>query len=362
MTSRKPPLVALALVLALAACGQKPKPAARPQAARTVTVVVVGPRTIEGGLIASGVLIPREDVAIFSDLTGFRVARVMADEGAWVRAGQPLAQLDDTLLRAQIDQAAAQAAQQRVQAERAEAEAARVNGLDNEGVLSKEQVEARRFAARAARAQARAQEAALRDLRTRQGKMTIRATYGGLVIERNVRPGDPGGNASTPWFRIAKDGQIELAADLSESALAKIRPGVAARVTLADGSQVTGAVRLVSPRVDANTKLGRVRISLPVTASARAGGFARASFTGAAQSRLAVPETAIRYDADGAAVMVVGADNKVTRTAVVTGQHGLGFVELISGPPAGSRVVAKYATMLVNGDAVRPVLAPVAAR
>jgi HlyD family secretion protein len=60
--------------------------------------------------------------------------------------------------------------------------------------------------------------------------------------------------------------------------------------------------------------------------------------------------------------MVVGADNKVTRTPVVTGQHGLGYVELLSGPPAGARVVAKYATMLVNGDTVRPVLTPVAAQ
>ncbi|WP_369825130.1 biotin/lipoyl-binding protein [Caulobacter sp. B11] len=33
------------------------------------------------------------------------------EEGAWVRAGQPLAQLDDTLLRAQIAQQAAVTAQ-----------------------------------------------------------------------------------------------------------------------------------------------------------------------------------------------------------------------------------------------------------
>ena len=41
----------------------------------------------------------------------------------FVRAGQPLVQLDDTLLRAQIDQQSALADQQRFQAERAEAEA-----------------------------------------------------------------------------------------------------------------------------------------------------------------------------------------------------------------------------------------------
>src|SRR5258706_6835945 len=166
-----------------------------------------------------------------------------------------------------------------------------------------------------------------------------------------------GGGGTTPWYRIAKDGQVELAADVNESALSKLRPGATARVTLADGTSVAGAVRLVSPRVDANTKLGKVRIALPTNGAVRAGGFAKASFTGVATARLAVSETAIRYDADGASVMLVGADNKVSRAAVTTGQHGGGYVELLAGPPDGSRVVAKYGAMLVNGEIVRPVTA-----
>src|SRR5256885_2327354 len=206
--------IAAALVIGLgltglAGCGPKAKSAPPPPPSRVVSVVLVEPHAIEGGLVASGNLLPREDTAVFSDVSGYRVASVLADEGTWVRAGQPLSQLDDTLLRAQIDQQDALAQQQRVQAERAEAEAARVKGLDSEGVLSQEQVDARRFAARAARAQANAQAAALRDLRTRQAHLTVRAPYAGLVIERNVRVGDmSGAGATTPWFRIAKDGQI----------------------------------------------------------------------------------------------------------------------------------------------------------
>jgi HlyD family secretion protein len=321
---------------------------------KAVSVVTVSSRAIEGGLIASGSLIPREDTAVFSDLNGYRVAQVFVEEGVWVAGGQPLAQLDDTLLRSQIEQQAALATQLAVQAERAEAEAARVKDLDNASVFAQEQIEARRFAARAARAQADAQAASARDLRTREEKMTIRAPYAGLVIERNVRVGDMGGGGS-PWFRIAKDGQIELAADVSESALARLRVGSTAKVILADGTEVDGTVRLVSPRVDANTKLGKVRVELPVTESIRAGGFARASFNGVSVASVAVPETAILYDADGAAVMRVGADNTISREAIVTGQRGGGYVELVSGPPVGSRVVAKAAAMLVTGDKIVPV-------
>jgi HlyD family secretion protein len=67
-----------------------------------------------------------------------------------------------------------------------------------------------------------------------------------------------------------------------------------------------------------------------------------------------VPETAVRYDADGASVMAVGADDRVSRVAVTTGQRGGGYVELVTGPPDGSRVIEKAAAMLVPGDYVRP--------
>jgi HlyD family secretion protein len=166
--------------------------------------------------------------------------------------------------------------------------------------------------------------------------------------------GDIGG-ATTPWFRIVRDGQVELAADVSEDDLEKIKPGSPVRVTLADQAQVMGVVRLVSPGVDTQTRLGRVRVTLPVRPDIRSGGFARASFLGVTRSANSVPETAVRYDADGASVMVVGPDNRVARIAVTTGDRGGGFVELLKGPAVGSRVVSRAAAMLVPGDVVRPV-------
>ena len=166
--------------------------------------------------------------------------------------------------------------------------------------------------------------------------MTVRAPYAGLVIERNVRQGDLSGAGTTPWFRIAKDGQVELAADVPEVSLNLLKPGLPAQVTLADGATVNGVVRIVSPRVDTTTKLGRVRVSLPVRPEVRSGGFAKASFSGVARPSPAVPETAVRYDAEGASVLVVDANNKVSLVKVTTGVHGQGYVELLTGP-AGRR-------------------------
>lgn len=353
------PTTALAFALALtaAALGACSKPGPKEsetQRARAVNVARVEARPISGALAASGSLIPREEAAVLPEVTGYRVARVLVDAGVWVKAGQPLAVLDGSLLAAQVEQQRAAAAQAEVQAQQAEAQAARVQGLDGQGVLSQEQLENRRFQALAARATAEAQAAALKDAETRQRKLNVTAPVSGLVLERNVRPGDLAAGGASPWFRIAEDGQIELQAEMAEDDLSRIRVGQTATVTLPSGTTVEGRVRLVSPQVDAQTKLGTVRITLPVRADVRAGGFARAVFGGASAEGLTVPETAVRYDADGASVMVVGPDNRVKSVPVQTGARGGGFVVLTKGPPAGARVVENAAAFLLDGDLVRP--------
>jgi HlyD family secretion protein len=345
----------LAAALALAAC-HKPAPRqTEAEQARAVTVIRIGERPVTGGLSASGDLLPREEAAVLPEVTGFRVARVLADVGDFVRAGQTLVQLDPTLIQAQVAQAEALAAQAEAQALQAEDQAARVKGLDGQGVLAQEQIEQRRLQARASRAQARAQAANLKDLRTRAGKLSVTAPVSGLVLEKTVRPGDLSAQGSSPWFRLARGGEIELSAELAEPDLARIRVGQTADVSLPNGAVVAGRVRLVSPQVDPQTKLGEVRILLPVRPDVRAGGFASATFTGVSTMALAVPETALRYDPDGVSVMVVGDKDRVRRVAVQTGQRGGGWVQLVKGPPAGSRIVRNSPASLLDNDVVRPV-------
>jgi HlyD family secretion protein len=361
-TFRLVAIAALAAAMGLSACGPKATPDQTGAAqARTVRVVRVESRAITGSLAASGDLVPREEAAVLPEVTGYRVARVLVDVGAHVRRGQVLAELDGDLLHAELERQKALTAQTEAQAAQAEDQAARVAGLDDRGVLSQEEIAQRRFQARAARATAAAQAASLQDVRTRAGKLAVSAPVAGLVLERTVRPGDLSAQGSTPWFRIARDSEVELEAQLAEDGLSKLRPGQRAEVSLPDGVETTGTIRLISPQIDPQTKLGKVRVRLPVRADIRAGGFGRAVFNDVSRTAPAVPETAVRYDADGASVMVVGADNRVKQTPVQTGQRGSGLVELVRGPPAGSRVVLSAAAFLVDGDNVRPVEASTAA-
>jgi len=351
--------LALALALAgsgLAGCGKKPAASTDDAAnARAVRIGYVENRALSGGLSASGVLVSREEAAVNPEVSGYRVAKVFVEPDATVKQGEPLAQLDDTLLRAQIAQQTALVAQQQVASEQADKQARDVADMDNMGIMSREQIDQRRFQARSARAALAAQTAQLNDLKTRDERLTIRAPVAGLVLERNVRPGDISAvSATTPMFRMARDSLVELEAQIDEGSLGEIKVGDTVEVSLPDGATITGHVRLIDPSVDAQTKLGKVRVALPVRPDLRPGGFGRAVFTGLKRVAPCVPETAIRYDANGASVMVVGANNRVSQVPVRTGDHAGGYAELLQGPPAGSRVLQGAAAFVLPGDTVKP--------
>jgi HlyD family secretion protein len=346
-------LLALPFALLLSACGKGDDGAKTPPPP-TVTVARVERRALEGGLSASGRLIPREEVAVAPELSGYRIARVLVEEDAKVGAGQVLAVLDDTLLRSQIDQARAQLSQQQVGYEKARMEAGRVAGLDNQGVLSQEAIDQRRIAARSAQAAVGVAKAQLDDLLTRQQRLIVRSPVAGRVLQRSARPGEPSASG-TVLFTIARDDLVELDAEVAEAAMGTLAIGDPVVVTLASGTKVNGKVRLLGARVDNQTGLSRARIALPVSPELRPGGFAQASFVKESAAILAAPEKAVHYDADGAYMLLLDRSDRVHRTSVRTGRRAAGMVEILSGPKAGSRAVLGGGAFLLEGDRVRAV-------
>ncbi|UTW08464.1 efflux RND transporter periplasmic adaptor subunit [Pseudomonas benzenivorans] len=345
-----------ALVLATG-CSKAPESSAAPTVmaeARAVSVTQVVLRPMAGTLTASGLLVPREEAAVGSELSGFRVAQVLVEEGASVEQGQTLAKLDPGLLQARIAQAVAALAQSRAQAKQAQGEAARVAGLDGTGILSDEQIHSRRAQAQGANAAVQVAEAQLNDLRAQERRLLIRAPVAGTVLERMVRPGDVA-LPSQPMFRIARDGLIELDAEVPEAALAKIAVGQRAQVELASGAKFDGTARLLSPRVDAQTKLGRVRVRLPLDPALRAGGYASVVFSREASPVPAVPEKAIQFEASGPLVIVIDEQRRAQRMPVQTAGRADGFVAIEQGPPVGTSVALGGGAFLLDGDLVDPV-------
>lgn len=350
----------LALPLLLAGCsGQSKEDAETARAAsapRAVSAAFVAARPMTNDLALSGVLVSREEAAVASQLSGYPVAKVFVDQDDQVRKGQPLARLDDTLLRADIAQQQAVVAQQKIASDKARAEAARVHGLETSGVLSAEAIAERGLAARTAEANVAQAKAALQSLMVKQDLMTIRAPVAGRILSRAVRPGDiaaPG----TIMFRIERDNLVEVDAEVPEQSIHLLRPGIPATVTLSSGQTVSGKVRLVSAEIDPQTKLGRVRVLMARDRDLRPGGFANAWLAVARHDVAAVPESAIRYDASGSSLMALDKDNRVHVTPVKVGVRAAGWIALESGPPVGTRILTGGQGFVLDGDIVKPQVA-----
>jgi HlyD family secretion protein len=351
------------IALTLHGCGGKPAPAEEASAAsatasnsdvQTMRIAHVELRDLADEVLATGRLVVREEAAVGSELPGYRVAAVYVDEGDWVKQGQAMAKLDDALLQAQIAQAEATLATQKANVEFKQSQLQRAEALQLEGAFSKELLEQRRMEAAAAEASLAASQAGVNEMKVRQSRMVLRAPVAGAVLQRALRPGDISGVSATPYFRIARDGLIELDAELPDSALAHVRIGDSASVALSTGEQFTGKIRFISPRVDANTNLGRARIELPYSTGLRPGSFAEARFSARSSGVLTVPASAVRYESGGASVMLVDESNTVRQTPVKLGQRSGDYVELIEGPPAGSRVLETGSAFTLDGDVIKP--------
>jgi multidrug efflux pump subunit AcrA (membrane-fusion protein) len=86
-----------------------------------VTTALVELTPVNRTLKATGTVTPAEQIPVLSQATGLQIQQTLVEEGEWVRQGQLLARLDDTLLQAQRAQAEANIAQ--AQARLAELEA-----------------------------------------------------------------------------------------------------------------------------------------------------------------------------------------------------------------------------------------------
>lgn len=362
MTSRNKMLVGLALAaLALNGCGQKPAPAEAAnadraaQSAQSMRITHVAERNVAEQVSATGRLVVRDEAAVGTELPGYRVQSVLVDEGDWVKQGQPLARLDDTLLQAQIAQAEAQLATQKATLAFKNSQLERAEALTKEGAFSQELLEQRRMESAGAEASLLASQAGVNEMKARQARMTLRAPVSGVILQRALRPGDISGGSATPYFRIARDGLIEVDAELADAKLSLIKPGDPATVKLPSGEVIEGKVRFVSPRVDASTSLGRARVELPYNPALRAGGYAEAAFGGLSREGLSVPAGAIRYESGGPSLMLVDAENRVHKTPVKLGDRVGDYVQLIEGPPAGSRVLAMGSAFTLEGDIIEPI-------
>jgi len=369
-----------------------PVPESKSRPSLTVTVQPVSSKSFPKTLSVSGSLAAWDELPIAAEASGLRIENIYVDEGDRVRKGQVLATLNDRLLKAQMNQSEArvskaksvirqqQAAIREAEALKTEADRnfKRYDNLVREGAISQQEAQSRGTSA--ATTQARvdsarqslsvaqsdlmAAQADLEEFKARMLQTKILAPDDGFISTRQAKLGSVTSGAagsSSALFTMVRDSRIELNAEVSELDLPGIRAGQAVSITSdADPSKrYTGRVREIAPVVDAQTRIGLVRISLPPNAELRPGMFVRGTLSLGSAPALVVPETALLFKEGRPFVFVLKGEPRQDSTAqasarsIQTGARNGGFVEVRSGLSAGEQIILSGAGYLKDGDTVR---------
>lgn len=328
--------------------------------APVVTVIAPGRTTITGRISATGTLAARREMPVGIAGEGGQVVQVLVEPGQWVGAGQVLAIIDRSVQAQEQVSLGAQIRVAEADARLAQANLDRALKLVSRGFISRADVDRLTATRDAANARVQVARAQLGQAQARIRRLNIVAPAAGLVLERNVEPGQVVGSGSGVLFRMARGGEIELLARLSEADLAAIGPGVSAQVTpVGSERSFTGQVWQVAPVIDAETRQGTAHVALAYAPELRPGGFASVEISAGTVVAPLLPESAVLSDNAGKSyVYIVGRDNKVQRRPVKTGaitDDGIVITEGLSGT---ERVVLRAGAFLAPGETVKTKPAP----
>ncbi|HEY7962887.1 MAG TPA: efflux RND transporter periplasmic adaptor subunit [Steroidobacteraceae bacterium] len=322
--------------------------AAAPERA-AVEVGTVGSNVLAAGSWIPGSIVSRSDARIASVIAG-RVNWI-AEVGTRVRAGDPIARLDDTVSRLRLEDLKAQVARARAQHDVANSQLERFNRLAATQVLSASQLEDARAQREVSNDDVTRANAQQRQAQYEIDQSVIRAPFPGVVTERFIQRGEYV-QVGAATVRLVNTTDTEARATAALDLAANVHPGQA--VTVRDhGIERTGRVRTVVPVGDDRSRQFEVRVALanpqwlvgtPVEVSLPAT---------EARTAVTVPRDALVIRQNHSYVLRVTRINTVEELDVTPGVGTEDRVE-VSGPLApGDRLVVRGGERLAAGQAVR---------
>lgn len=293
------------------------------------------------GLSAVGSLRSDESVMLRPEVAG-RIQAIEFKEGQPVRRGQTLIRLDDSVPRAELEQA-------RANLTLAQSHYRRAVELQGKGFVSQQ---ARDEAA----STLKVQQAAVSLAQARLDKMTISAPFSGMVGLRSVSVGDyvSEGQDLAPLEAIDP---LKVDFRVPEMYLSKVQVGqrLLLRLDALPGEEREGAVYAVSPLVDAGGRSILLRATVAnQDAKLRPGMFARVQLYFREDKALVAPEAALAPSGETQYVYRVR-DGVAERREVTIGERREGQVEILTGVVAGDQLVVSGLQRVTDGAPVQVV-------
>lgn len=357
---KKPPLIAAAGVLALAAGGafvagvfqpsadaaEVAAPQSPPPSPVKIAEAVMAELAPHAG--APGSVVSMSDSQIAAATPGPIVWT--AEVGAKVAKGDIIARIDPADATAQRDEARADIARLSARASQAARLVERYEGLGADGGESEatiDQLRADRDAASGELARARV---ALRRAETALERTQVRAPFAGRVVARQIDVGEYA-NPGAPLVRLVNTEDLEVAARAADALLSSVAPGDV--ILVRNGEQTVNAeVRAVVPVGDETNRTLEVRLDLPKT-DWRVGAAVEVRLPRTAKKRVvAVHRDALILRAERVSVFVVGADDVAKQVDVELGAADGDLIEAIGEIKAGDRIVIRGGERLRDGQKV----------
>src|SRR3984957_9467860 len=346
---------------------------------------IAGDGAAAGGSVldASGYVVARRQATVASKITA-KMVELDIEEGDHVKAGQIIAKLDDTNIRAALDQARAQLAyakaglaETQVNLANAQRDYDRQKSLIAGHFVSQAAVDNSRTTLDALGAQLATQrsniEVAERGMNMAERNLDdtiVRAPFSGVVTVKAAQPGEMvspisagGGFTRTGIGTIVDMDSLEIQVDVNENFINRVRAAqqataklnaypdwqipahVIAVIPTADRSKGTVTVRIALDQKDARIlpEMG-VRVSFLANSAQEPGSKPAAGVN--------LPNNAVQGSGATGAVFVVHGDT-VERRAVRLGAGSSDAITILSGLAAGELVAVGDFAQLKDGDRIR---------
>jgi len=361
--------------------GSSPAASAQPQGRRgrlnpggpvPVVTAIITPKSMPIIVEAVGTVQAIASVPLKTRIDS-QIVKVNVEEGALVRQGDLLFELDSRTLRAQLSQIEAQIRKDQAQLEQAKRDSTRSGDLLTKGAGTVVSRDAFYTAQKAAEAQLESDEAIRQNILTQISYTEIRAPVSGRIgsipnkVGTTLRVGD---NAATSVLAtINQVDPIFVSFALPQVFLPELRAAMAkgrvqVNAIVNDTTRQSGEMAFIENTVDAATGT--------VTAKARIananeglwpGQFVRAEVVlGVEPDALAVPAAAVQLGPQGPYVFAVTDDHVELRPITIKRNQG-GEAVVGKGVAAGEQIVVDGQLRLINGASVtvRPPAPPPAA-
>ncbi len=347
--------LAAAIATIVAGCDSRADDAAAPPPPQ-VSVAPVLTEQVRQWDDATGRIAAVDSVELRPRVSGY-VQRVAFDEGAEVARGDLLFVIDPRPYRAALDQAEANLARARAEAQLAGTQDVRAQALVDAQAISRDEYETRRAATAQSGAGVRAAQAAVAAARLDLQFTEVRAPVAGRAGRAMVTTGNLAQADATLLTTVVSQDPVHVYFETDERAFlgyqAQARAGTrnggenAVRIGLADetGHPHAGVVDFVDNQVDPSTGTVRARAVLPnPDRRFTPGMFARVQLEGAAaRPAVLIDDKAVITDQDRKYVYIVGDDDTAQRRDVVLGRIVDGLRVVDAGLAAGDRVVVNGA-------------------